>query len=271
MKYYFASDVHLGLDLGPEGGRDPGRRERCFVSWLKAVEAALTPEGDGKPKGALFLLGDLFDFWFEYRRTVPKGFVRVLGQLARMTDAGIEVRFFTGNHDIWTFGYLEKEAGLIVHRRPEVFVLEGKTFFLAHGHGLGVSDRRYRAMNGLFNSRRAYALCSRLVHPDFLLRFGLGWSHSSRSGKALSHVFRGEDEPLVRFARRYAAEGRPADYFVFGHLHTPVVYPLGPGRELVVLGEWIERPVYGLYENGVFRLETYACPEEDSGFSPASR
>ena len=242
--YYFASDVHLGHGSATESAA----REARFVSWLEMVSA------DAK---AIFLVGDIFDFWFEYRRVVPKGFVRTLGKLAELTGRGIKIHFLAGNHDMWTYGYLEQECGITVHREAFETVLEGKHVYMAHGHTLGRRPWLQRFMTAVFRSeciRRGFVF---LVHPNVAMRFGHWWSGSSRKAKSVSHVFRGEDEPLMGFARKYLASHPETDLFVFGHIHVPVRQKLGPHTEVAFLGEWFENPVYGVLGKEGFTLKKY--------------
>lgn len=245
--YYFASDMHLGLDHGTSSRE----RERVLVQWLDEV---------AKDAEAIALVGDVFDFWFEWRRVVPKGFTRLLGKLSELTDRGVRVHFFTGNHDLWAQDYLEKECGVKVHTRPEVFEAYGKRVFVAHGDKLYLSgDRplRVRVVQYFFYSRLWRALFSTLVHPDLAMRMGLAWSRRNRKSKAVAHRFAGEEEYLIRYAREYS-KCLPVDYFVFGHLHSPVEHPLGNDRQVVVLGEWFDRPSYAvLTPDGKIKLHDF--------------
>jgi len=159
--YYFVSDVHLGLKVG-----DPRERELAFVSFLKSLS---------KETKALYLLGDIFDFWFEYRDVVPKGYVRTLGELARLCDEGVEVYFFKGNHDCWTFGYLEEELGVKVLDQPYITEIDGKVFCLGHGDGLWGEDKVYKIMRSIFRSKICIFLFS-LLHSRIAFMFGSGWS-----------------------------------------------------------------------------------------------
>lgn len=248
MAYYFASDVHLGLSFR---GDDPLERERCFVRWLDRIEADC--EG-------LFLVGDIFDFWFEYKRVIPKGFTRLLGKLSEMTDRGIPVHFFAGNHDYWVRDYFEREIGMQIHLEPVVFDLKEKRVFVAHGDGLGkINDWKYKAMQSVFRSRFWRRVAEVLVPPNQMMRLGYWWSSKNRHGRkeGVSHGFREENEPIVTFARAYEAEnGEMPDYFVCGHIHTPVLYPLEEKSSLVVLGEWIEEPAVAKMGNdGKIELE----------------
>ena len=224
---YFVSDVHLGLRVS-----DPAEREARFVAFLKAIPAAETE--------ALYLLGDIWDFWYEYRDVVPKGYIRVFAALTDLMDAGVKVFFFPGNHDIWTYRYFE-ELGMVKLTQPYVAEIGGKTFCLGHGDGLGPVDRGYRNLRRIFHSRFLQA-CFSTLHPWFAFRLGNGWSRSSRLGKSIGYAFKGEEEPLykfcVDFSARLAAAGEPADFFVFGHYHCAVDMPVGEAR-LLLLRDWI--------------------------------
>lgn len=254
--YYFASDMHLGL-LPAQESRE---REKLLIGWLRRVAA------DAE---AIFLVGDLFDFWYEYRRVVPKGFTRLLGTLSELTDRGVEIHFFTGNHDMWAYGYLQTECGVHVHDKPLETLLYGKRFFITHGDDITAREHGFptRLMNRTFRSPAVRWLFSHLLHPDTALRFGYGWSSHSRKLKAVTHRFLAEEEPMVRFARRYCAH-EPVDYFVFGHNHCAEIYPLGNGSTAVFLGEWIEHPTYAVLDStGRVSLKRYP----DSGETQQAR
>jgi UDP-2,3-diacylglucosamine hydrolase len=230
--YYFASDTHLGLN----SENDPRERERVFVAWLDAV--SVTAE-------AIFLVGDIFDFWFEYKRVIPKGFVRLFGKLAELVDRGIPIHFFPGNHDMWTAGYFASELGMVVHTGPEVLELAGRRVFVGHGDAINVGRRpMLRLMNRFFRSRSARAVFSWIIHPDCFLKFGHWWSSGSRKSKEIKSEFRGEEEGLVQFARHYLAGGGKVDYFVFGHIHCAEEWDLGGGVKMFFLGEWFQHPHY---------------------------
>lgn len=243
MACYFAADVHAGLSIDELSAAGESR----LVAWLDAV---------ADDAEAIFLLGDIFDFWFEYRRVVPKGFVRLLGKLAELTGRGVEVHFFPGNHDQWIGDYFERECGLIVHREALCTTLYGRNIYMAHGDGLGGTGRAEGAMRAVLRSPVARRLFSTFVAPSAAMRLGRGWSRRSRLGhRRTPHVFRGEDEGMVRFARDFMAR-HSVDLFVFGHLHTPTAYPLSAGTTLYVLGDWIStpRPVYGRLDEAGFSL-----------------
>lgn len=237
--YYFAADIHLGMD----GKMPSGERERLFVKWLDKVSA----DAD-----AIFLVGDVFDFWFEYKKVVPKGFVRLLGKLAELTDRGVKIHFFTGNHDMWTYGYLRDECGLTVHYKAEVFELGGKKFFIAHGDNMYIKKPfMEKIMHAAFRSRFTIKAFSALVHPNLAMRFGQWWSAKSRKSHSRTHVFRGEEEYLIEYARAYQSCVRTVsvDYFIFGHIHCPQIYDMGEGHKAVFLGEWLYNPVYAVMDN----------------------
>ena len=231
--YYFASDMHLGLDTDNSLSR---KREKLLVQWLDDI---------AHDAEAIFLVGDIFDFWFEYRKVVPKGFTRLLGKLSELTDRGIRIHFFTGNHDMWVYDYLCSECGLIIHERPEIFELAGKTIFVGHGDNLYASRPPVleRLMHKIFRSAMARRIFSALIHPNGAIRFGQWWSGKSRKAKNLTHVFQGENEYLVKYAREYL-KCVEVDYFIFGHLHCVENYDLGNGKKLILLGEWISNPTY---------------------------
>lgn len=220
-KVYFVADVHLGLDLN-----DPKGREDRFVSFLKSIRT-----GDTK---ALYLLGDIWDFWYEYKDVVPKEAARVVSELVQLMDEGVEVYFFEGNHDMWTFSFFES-LGMKKLHQPAYVDIAGKTFCLGHGDALGGAKPGYRVMLKVFHSKVARFFFSQL-HPWVAFRFALKWSNSNRRSHSPYH-FRGEEEPLYRFA---AAEPGQADYFVFGHFHDKVDMVMPSGARFIVLKDWMD-------------------------------
>lgn len=245
---YFASDIHLG------GGSQTQAREveRRFTAWLD--RAAQDAE-------AIFLVGDVFDFWFEYRRVVPKGFVRVLGRLAALTDRGVRVAFFTGNHDMWVGDYLARECGVEIHTHPELLTLKGKQVFVAHGDNLRIDGQpMLKFMNTVFRSRSLRWLFSWLVHPDWAVRFGRWWSGASRRRHDAEGGFDASlTEPLIAYARDYART-HAVDYFVFGHMHFARDYR-EPGLRVVNLGCWEKNPACAVLDDeGRIRLEMLDLP-----------
>ncbi|MBB3188547.1 UDP-2,3-diacylglucosamine diphosphatase [Microbacter margulisiae] len=252
-KIYFASDAHFGSLLV----KDPHEQERKMVRWLDSIRT----DAD-----EIFLMGDIFDFWFEYKKVVPKGFVRILGKLADLTDAGIKIHFFTGNHDIWTFGYLEEEIGLIVHHKPEIIERNGKHFFLAHGDRLGDHSLGVRIIQSIFHNRLCQFLF-RLLPPRLGLNFGLVWSKSNRlKPKRNGYAsFLGENkEILVRFAKEVATTEH-IDFFVFGHRHIILDLIIKPNCRVCILGDWITHFSYGVFDGTHFSIEYF---EPESNLNP---
>lgn len=234
--YYFVSDVHLGLDY-----KDPNERERRFAAFLNTL-----PEQTCK----LFLLGDIFDFWYEYKHVIPNRFTRVLGALASLADRGVEIHFFNGNHDIWTYRYFEQQLGFVMERRqPAIFELEGKRFCLGHGDGLDKTDTGYKLLKWLFTNRFAQVMFSAL-HPRWAFGFGYSWSRHNRLAKENEFPFRGKEEPVVKFAENFqnGCSDKKVDYFIFGHYHYNTKYSLENGGELFIMGEWIHHYDYLVFD-----------------------
>lgn len=261
--YYFVSDVHLGLDYN-----HPREREKQFSSFL----LGLPPNTK-----ALFLLGDIFDFWYEYKNVIPRNFTRTLGAMAQLVDRGIEVYFFNGNHDVWTYGYFEGELGIKMREQPFVIELEGKRFCLGHGDGLGKGDFGYKMLKGMFTNRFLQLLFSG-IHPRWAFLLGHGWSKHNRLARGCeaerkggakqihNYQFRGEDERIVKFANEFQTHfqqqtmcesaAEQIDYFIFGHFHTPTRMPLKAGGEICILGEWIHSCVYLVFDGETLTFKT---------------
>lgn len=243
-KIYFSSDNHLGAPT-PEESRP---REKKFVAWLEMIR---------KDAGAIFLLGDLFDFWFEYRHVVPKGFVRALGKLAEISDSGIPVYFFVGNHDLWMKDYFEKELGIPVYHHSKEFVFNGKIFFIAHGDGLGPGDHGYKRMKKVFTNPFAKWMY-RWLHPDIGVPLAQYFSVKNKAISGEEDVdFLGEDkEWLIQFSRK-KLEQRQIDFFIFGHRHLPLEIPLTETSTYVNLGDWINFYTYGVFDGKEMKLREY--------------
>jgi UDP-2,3-diacylglucosamine hydrolase len=222
---YFVSDVHLGLDV-----KDPADRESRFVKFLNSIPKDRTM--------ALFMLGDIWDFWYEYRDVVPKGYVRVFASLMDLMDAGVKVYFFQGNHDIWCYHYFES-MGIEILQQPFPLEIGGKVFCLGHGDGLGPGHFWYKVMRWAFRNKVCQWLFSTFLHPTVAFRIGTGWSKKSRVARNEEYVFRGEDEPLYKFAVDFSKEVH-VDYFIFGHFHTSVDMTLPGGGRLLVLKDWMQ-------------------------------
>ncbi len=243
-KVYFASDNHLGAPT-LEASLP---REKKFVRWLDQVK---------DDAAAVFLLGDLFDFWFEYSRVVPKGFTRTLGKLAELTDSGIPVYYFVGNHDLWMRGYFEEELNIPVFHKPQVFRLNEKTFFIGHGDGLGPGDKGFKRMKKVFTNPVAQWLF-RWFHPDLGVRMAQYFSVKNRliSGEEDVKFLGEEKEWLVQYARRKLAQ-QHCDYFVFGHRHLPLEIDLSATSRYVNLGDWITYFSYGVFDGASLSLEYF--------------
>lgn len=224
---YFVSDVHLGLQVA-----DPEDRERRFAGFLRSL-----PENTE----AVYLLGDIWDFWYEYKDVVPKGYIRVLSALQELMDRGVKVYFFQGNHDVWTYRYFE-ELGMVKLVQPCVVEIAGKRFCLGHGDGLGPVPFGYRFLRGLFHNRLAQTLFSAL-HPWLAFRLGNGWSRNNRLAHDVQYEFGGENEPLYKFAKDFASENE-VDFFIFGHYHVEVDTVLPSGARLLILKDWIHSSPY---------------------------
>ena len=228
---YFVSDVHLGLQVA-----DPAGREARFVNFLLSLP---------QDAHALYLLGDIWDFWYEYRDVVPKGYVRVFAALQELIDRGVKVYFFQGNHDVWTYSYFE-ELGMIRLVQPALVEIGGKKFCLGHGDGLGPVPRGYLFLRSVFHSRFLQILFS-MLHPWIAFRFGNNWSKGNRLARKEEYVFKGESEPLYKFAVDYARE-HEVDHFVFGHYHVGVSMHLPSGATFNILKDWISSSPYMYFD-----------------------
>lgn len=244
--YYFASDVHLGA-----GDELTSRRtEQRFVAWLDMV---------AKDAEEIFLVGDIFDFWFEYNYVIPKGFVRALGKLAELADKGVKITFITGNHDMWAKDYLERECGIKTFFTPQTVKLAGKRLFVAHGDNMNIKNQPVlRLMNATFRSRIARVLFSWLVHPDLALKFGKWWSGKSRKSHSMETLTEESLGFLIDYARGYKAENPTTDYIIFGHMHYP--YDLSQEQlRVLFLGCWEGDATYAALDSeGNIELKTFA-------------
>ena len=230
---YFVSDVHLGLAV-----KDPAGREARFVSFLRSIPADTTL--------ALYLLGDIWDFWYEYRDVVPKGYVRVFSALMDLMDAGVKVYFFPGNHDIWCYSYFSSMGITVVREQPQLVEIGGKVFCLGHGDGLGPGLRGYKFMNSIFKNRVTQRLFSTL-HPWLAFRLGLGWSRHSRLARNETYTFKGESEPLYKWAEDFSSRSH-VDFFIFGHLHCQADLTLPSGARLIVMKDWMDGGQYWYFD-----------------------
>ena len=243
-KIYFASDQHFGAPTAELSFP----REQKFVTWLDEIKV------DAE---ALFLLGDLFDFWFEYKTVVPKGFVRVLGKLAEIRDSGIPIYFFVGNHDLWMSDYFEKELNIPVYRDNKEFTFNNKTFLIGHGDGKGPGDKGYKRMKRVFTNSFSKALF-RWLHPDIGVKLGQYLSVKNKliSGDEDVKFLGEENEWLVLYSKR-KLETKHYNYLVFGHRHLPMKITVGENSEYVNLGDWIGYFTYGVFDGENFEIKKF--------------
>jgi UDP-2,3-diacylglucosamine hydrolase len=241
---YFASDFHLGAP-DYESSR---KREELIVSWLNEIKEKCEE---------LFLVGDLFDFWFEYKKAIPKGFVRLQGKIAEFTDAGIPVHVFTGNHDMWMFDYLPQELGIKLYREPILREFNGKKFLIGHGDGLGPGDHGYKFIKKVFANRLSQWLFARL-HPNLGISMADYWSGKSRrANRAEDEKFLGEEnEWLAIYCREYLKKEH-IDFFIFGHRHLPLDLKVGENSRYLNLGEWMNYQTYALFDGDKLELREY--------------
>lgn len=243
-KIYFASDQHFGAPTPKESKI----REEKFIRWLDSIKA------DAQ---ILFLMGDLFDFWHEWKHVIPKGFVRVLGKIAELKDSGIDVYFFVGNHDLWMRNYFEEEFGIPVYFEKKYYEIGGKKFLLAHGDGLGPGDKGYKRMKKLFTNPLAQ-WAFRWLHPDIAMKVALYLSQKNKmiSGEE-DKEFLGEDKEFLILYSKEKLKTENIDYFIFGHRHLPMILDLEGKAEYVNLGDWISYFTYGVFDGENFELKEF--------------
>ena len=243
-KIYFASDFHLGIPNSLQSNE----REKVIVTWLDKVKT------DAKE---IYLVGDLFDFWFEYKYTVPKGCIRFLGKIAELVEHGIQFHLFTGNHDMWMFDYLEKEFGITINREPITKKINDKTFLIGHGDGLGPGDKKYKIIKRFFANKLCQWLFARL-HPNFGFSIAHYWSKRSREKEMLgNHDFLGENKEWLIIYANEILKKRHVDYFIFGHRHLPIEHKLSENSTYINLGDWIKHYTYGVFDGEKLTLENF--------------
>lgn len=247
-KIYFASDLHLGT---PDA-RSSLEREKLFIRWLDEVS---------RDAAGIFIIGDLFDFWHDYQTVVPKGFVRLQGKLAQLADAGIPIHLFTGNHDLWMFGYFEKELGVKVYKQPIERTFNGKRFFIGHGDGLGPGDHGYKFIKKVFTNPLCQFLF-RWLHPDLGTKLATYFSYESRFGnegkrkEPDAYNVNEDKEWLVQFCRE-KLKAEHFDYFVFGHRHLPLNIKLTETSRYINTGDWLEFYSYAVFDGEKVELKYY--------------
>ena len=242
-KIYFASDLHLGV---PNKEKSLVR-EKLFVQWLEEIKS------DAE---AIYLLGDIFDFWFEYKKAVPKGYVRLLGKLAEFSDSNIPIHIFTGNHDMWLFDYLEDEINAHIYREPTEISLKGKRFFIGHGDGLGPGDNGYKLIKKIFKNKLCQWLFER-IHPNLGISIAQYWSKKSRIANGeKDESLHGDKEWLTQFCKE-KMKTIEVDYFIFGHRHLPLEVDLGNNMTYINLGEWVNYNSYAVFDGKKLELKHY--------------
>ncbi|MGA9651761.1 UDP-2,3-diacylglucosamine diphosphatase [Pedobacter sp.] len=240
---YFASDFHLGAP----NYADSRVREERIVNWLNFIEPNCAE---------LFLMGDIFDFWFEYEKVIPKGFIRLQGKLAQMADSGIKIYFFKGNHDMWVRNYFNEEIGMKIISDEMIMERSGKKFYLHHGDGLGPGDRKYKFLRKIFRSKLCQWLFARL-HPNLGISIANGWSGNSKKRKGAEEVFFGDQYEWLAIYSREILQKEHFDYFIYGHRHLPLDLDLGNGSRYVNTGEWLNYSSYAVFDGVDLKLEYF--------------
>ena len=248
-KVYFASDLHLGAP-NPQESRD---RERKFVAWLEEVGADATE---------IHLLGDIFDFWFEYGKSIPKGGARVMGAITKLTDSGIPVHFHIGNRDLWTFGYLEDELGVTLHRKPITMELDGLKCYIAHGDGLGPGEYSYKLLKKIYNNRLCQWLF-KILHPDLgisLARVFIKKKHFQTRGVSSGELFVSEENEILHaYCKDQFAKDPSINCFIMGHRHLPLdlevsVDGVESKSRYVNIGDWTSHFSWASIDDGKLEL-----------------
>ncbi len=233
-KIYFASDFHLGT---PDQ-QSSRKREEKIVRWLNSIQ---------DDAAGILLVGDLFDFWFEYKHTIPKGYRRFLAKISQLRDLGIPIIFFTGNHDLWMFDYFPSEYGIPVYKNPEKFQIGDKVFFIGHGDGLGPGDRFYKFVKVFFTNSFCQ-WCFKWLHPNIGMAMANYWSRSSRHSNDMKEdEFKGENESLFIYCREIEANTHH-DFYVFGHRHLPLEMDINQSSKYINLGEWVLKPTFAEFD-----------------------
>ncbi len=243
-KIYFLSDFHLGA---PNAAASL-EREKRICRFLDSIK---------QDASRVFIVGDLFDFWFEYRQVVPKGYVRILGKLAELTDSGISVHFFVGNHDMWMTNYFQQELNIPVYFEPKEFEFNGKKFLVGHGDGLGPGDKGYKAMKKVFRNPACQWLFG--ILPPYI---GIGLAnYFSRKSRAktgmVDEKFLGEDREWLIIYSKELLKNTHYDYFIFGHRHLPIDFDLGNNSRYINLGEWIKYDSYAVFDGNNLELKYF--------------
>jgi UDP-2,3-diacylglucosamine hydrolase len=247
-KIFFASDFHLG---SPDEATSLVR-EKKIIRWLTEIA----------PHAAMiFLVGDIFDFWFEYKKAIPKGFIRFQGKIAELADAGIPIIFFTGNHDMWMFDYFTEELGIPLYRQPQQFLMNNTKFLIGHGDGLGPGDKSFKILKKIFKSRFCQWLFAR-IHPNLGIGIAHYWSRSTRKHKLsdTSHqkkdAFQGEDEWIYQYCKETESQ-ESHQLYIFGHRHLPLDMKVGEKGRYINLGEWFTQYTFAEFDGKELKMRTY--------------
>jgi UDP-2,3-diacylglucosamine hydrolase len=248
-KIFFLSDFHLGT---PDAGNSL-QREKLIVRFLNEIR---------QEAAAIFIVGDMFDFWYEYRKVVPKGGVRLLGKMAELADEGIGIHFFVGNHDMWMRGYFQQELNVPVYYEPKEFIINDKKFFVGHGDGLGPGDHGYKAMKKVFRNPVSQWLFG-ILPPLFGVGLANYFSNKSREATGTTEeVFLGEEREWLLMYSREILKMKHFDFFVFGHRHLPIDFRLSAESRYINLGEWINYCTYAVFDGIEMRLLSYTGKED---------
>lgn len=246
-KIYFISDAHLG-SLAIENRLEQERRVVRFLDSIKADAEAI------------YMLGDMFDFWYEYKCVVPKGYTRFLGKISELTDSGVEVHYLIGNHDMWMYGYLEQECGVILHEMPVTVTMGGKNFFLAHGDGMGDPDKWFRILRGIFHSKVCRFMFS-MLPTRWSMKFGLGWAGRSmekhRMGQGVSDYLGEDKEFQVLFAKDYLKTHPDINFFIMGHRHIELDLMLSRSSRVLILGDWITHSTFAVFDGERLLMDSF--------------
>lgn len=250
-KIYFASDFHLGV---PDHQRSLIREKR-IVAWLDSIK------GDAH---SIYLLGDIFDFWFEYKYTIPKGYIRLLGKIAELKDADIPIHFFTGNHDLWMFDYFPRELQIPVYSEPQLLKVGEQRLLVGHGDGLGPGDKTYKLLKRFFFNNKLAQWMFQWIHPNIGMKLANAWSRKSRIAniKKEEQKFYGEEGEYLWVYCRETEKKEHHDYYIFGHRHLPLTLDVGENSKYINLGEWVNFNTYGVYDGIKVELKTFNIPSQ---------
>lgn len=241
-RVYFASDFHLGAP----NAVNSRERERHIVQWLNEVS---------KDAAHIFLVGDIFDFWFEYKEVIPKGYVRLLGKLAELRDNGIGISAFIGNHDMWMNGYFEDELNIPVYYEPQTFLIGDKKFYIGHGDGLGPGDHGYKMLKKVFRNPVCRWLFS-LIHPSWGIALANYFSRKSRAKTGMElEKFLGEENEWLAIYSKEVLQQTHFDYFIYGHRHLPLDLQVGRDSRYINLGDWINYFSYAVFDGSTTTLK----------------